>query len=105
MTNQRTDQDVDVVIRCISFNAEQHRRKWDAVGIGDIHTADHRLVVLLRELGELSNSIYGKHEHPPQLELIQIAGIAINWLRQFEPGSVIDALEMTTLEHQSRGKQ
>lgn len=102
MTTQQTDQ---VVIDSVLLNANNHRRKWDEIGLGDISTSDHRLVVMLREIGELSNSIYGKHKHPPQLELIQIAGIAINWLRQFEPGSIIDALEMTTLEHQSRGKQ
>lgn len=42
-----------------------------------------RLAVLSEELGELSASLKGKHEHPPETELIQIAGICINWLNLF----------------------
>jgi len=88
----------DTVINCIIANANQHAYKWDK-NISD----DHKLVVLLRELGELSNSLYEKHEHPPELELIQISGICINWLRRFPEDKVILALEQTTKEHQQRG--
>lgn len=38
------------------------------------------LAGLVAEVGELADSLYGKHEHPPDVELKQIAAICINWL-------------------------
>jgi len=53
----------------------------------DIHTDKlpekngARLMMLIDEVEELTDSLEGHHEHPPEWELSQIAGIAINWLR------------------------
>ena len=37
---------------------------------------------LVEEVGELASSLAGRHEHTPDLELLQIAAIAINWLAE-----------------------
>jgi len=37
---------------------------------------------LLEEVAELILSLKGKHEDPPELELVEIGGIAINLLRR-----------------------
>jgi len=42
---------------------------------------ERKFLTLLGEIGELADSIKGKHHHPKEVELIQIAGICINWLR------------------------
>lgn len=88
------------VLDIVGINARDFSDKWYLLGEnGDMVVTDHRLVVLLRELGELSNSVYGKHEHSPELELIQIAGIAVNWLNQFPIERVRVALEQIKSEH------
>ena len=38
---------------------------------------------LQEEVLELSLALRGRHEHQPELELMQIAAIALNWLRHF----------------------
>jgi len=40
------------------------------------------LPMLQEEVNELSAALRGEHEHSPESELIQIAAIAINWIRQ-----------------------
>lgn len=35
---------------------------------------------LVEEVAELGQSLVGKHEHPPEIELRQIAAICLNWL-------------------------
>lgn len=40
------------------------------------------LRTLLVEVAELAAALDGKHEHPPELELVQIAGICLTWLRR-----------------------
>ena len=37
---------------------------------------------LMQEVGELSSSLVGDHEDPPEHELRQIASIALNWLEK-----------------------
>jgi len=37
--------------------------------------------MLLEEVAELAAALEGKHEHSPEIELVQIGGIAANWLR------------------------
>ena len=44
------------------------------------------LIGLLEEVGELTLSLIGLHKHPPDLELKQIATIALNWLEKREWG-------------------
>lgn len=39
---------------------------------------------LVEEVLELSQAIRNKHEHPIELELIQIGGIVLNWLADIE---------------------
>ena len=38
----------------------------------------------MEEMAELARSLEGKHEHPPELELIQIGGIVANMLTSYE---------------------
>lgn len=40
------------------------------------------LRTLLGEVSELAYALEGEHEHSPTLELIQIGGIALNWVRR-----------------------
>ncbi len=40
------------------------------------------LLSLLEEVGELVLSLVGLHRHSPEVELRQIASIAINWLEK-----------------------
>lgn len=39
---------------------------------------------LVEEVLELSQAVRGHHEHPVEFELIQIAGIVLNWLGDIE---------------------
>lgn len=39
-----------------------------------------KLRTILAEVAELAYALDGEHEHPPELELIQIAGICVNWI-------------------------
>jgi len=39
---------------------------------------------LVEEVLELSMAIRGNHEHPIEIELIQIGGIVLNWLADIE---------------------
>lgn len=41
---------------------------------------DYWLSRLMEEVGELSGALNGRHGDTPELELLEIAGIAINWL-------------------------
>jgi hypothetical protein len=58
-------------ITFIRRNAEQHEGKQPTLG------------TLLEEIAELARALEGKHEHPPELELIQIGGIVANMLTQY----------------------
>lgn len=46
---------------------------------------------LTQEVGELGSSLVGDHRDPPEWELIQIASIAVNWLRMREESGVTQA--------------
>lgn len=46
---------------------------------------------LNEEMEELFASIRETHEHPPERELIQIASIAMNWLRRFHKPELVTA--------------
>jgi hypothetical protein len=67
------------VLRSVFGNAWAAFR--NAMSYGDFIPEPPSVPMLAREIGELSNALAGKHEHPPEYELAQIAGIAINWLR------------------------
>lgn len=58
-------------IELIQKNAEQHKDKQPTLG------------TLLEEIAELARSLEGKHEHRPELELIQIGGIVTNMLARY----------------------
>ena len=62
---------MDRAIQEVIANADAHRD-----GTPD-------LPGLLEEVAELSAALIGDHEHTPVYELIQIGGIAINWLRAY----------------------
>ena len=40
------------------------------------------LAGLIEEVGELAESLIGDHEHLPVEELMQIGGIAVNWIER-----------------------
>lgn len=50
------------------------------------------LGTLLEEVAEYARSLEKKHSDHPALELIQIAGIAINMLKEYELNEVRDAV-------------
>jgi len=52
------------------------------INAGDNEDKNTTLPTLLAEVAELAYALEGRHEHPPEHELIQIAGICINWLRR-----------------------
>lgn len=47
---------------------------------------------LVEEVGELASSITRKHDDHPHWELMQIASIALNWLRLFSSNAVMTKL-------------
>ena len=47
---------------------------------------------LVEEVGELAGAITGKHDDHPHWELMQIASIALNWLRLFSTNTVMQKL-------------
>lgn len=59
-------------VKFIQKNAAQHEGKAPTLG------------TLLEEIAELARSLEGKHEHPPELELIQIGGIVANMLTGYD---------------------
>lgn len=63
-----------LVINEIIDNANEHKHKKP-----NIRT-------LWEEVSEATLASRGKHEHPLRLELIQIAGICINMIRQIDAG-------------------
>lgn len=63
------------IIEAVIENADHFEYKWKE------HKTDARkFLSLMEEVGELASSLKGDHEHPMEVELIQIAGICINWL-------------------------
>lgn len=73
-------------IELITRNAEQHEEKAPTLG------------TLLAEVAELARSLEGKHEHPPELELIQIGGIAANILKRYSLADAQQAVQDRLLE-------
>ena len=65
MENKHADEAVAAII----LNANRHR--------GETPT----MRMLLAEIAELAYALEGEHEHSPDIELAQIGGIAINWIR------------------------
>lgn len=55
---------------------EKYADKW-----GD-KPESYWLGALIEEVGELGASLNGEHEHTPDLELSEIATIALNWLER-----------------------
>jgi len=43
---------------------------------------DYWYRMLMEEVAELTLALEGKHEHTPDLELTEIAGICINWIEK-----------------------
>lgn len=58
----------------IDWEELHHGKWWDK-------DDDYWLHSLMEEVLELALALVGKHEHTPELELKQIASIAIGWLR------------------------
>ena len=42
---------------------------------------------LMEEVGELASALNGRHEHTPELELMQVATLCLNWLDMRESTS------------------
>ena len=47
---------------------------------------------LIEEVAELAAALLGKHDDPPEWELMQIASIAINWLARRKAGETCQNL-------------
>ena len=64
----------DTILIPVTALAETHCRTWrdDPESVW--------LAGLMEEVAELAQSLEGKHEHPPETELRQIAAICLNWL-------------------------
>lgn len=56
-------------------------RAHDETWVGD--TEAEWMTGLYTEVKELSRALVGNHEDPPEWEVMQIAAIALNWLRTF----------------------
>lgn len=67
----------DVLVR-----AYRHRKTWM------LESKEYWLTKLVQEVGELALSLQGEHEHPPGLELEQIAAICLNWMRHRRRGYI-----------------
>lgn len=68
---------IDAVLR----NAAKHEHRHGTPVEGWDQPRDLRyLRSLTEEVGELASALAGKHEHPMELEVIQITGICLNWL-------------------------
>ena len=61
---------MDIVLKDIARNARENEHKYPT------------LRTLLSEISELAYALDGEHEHPPELELVEIGGIVVNWLRR-----------------------
>lgn len=86
-------------------NSQQHAARWDAYYYLEDEAVLKRLAALTEEVGELAQSLAGEHSHSPALELIQIGGIVVNWLRHFDRAAVEEAFwRTTTEEHDGRHK-
>lgn len=68
------DDEILQVAGRIAANANQHRETWTPLD------PDYWFQRLVQEVGELGSSLAGDHKDPPEHELYQIAGIALNWL-------------------------
>lgn len=69
----------------------------EALLLADINARAHvdrtpTLGTLLEEVAEFARSLEGKHEHPPELELVQIIGISINLLMRYDYDAAFSAL-------------
>lgn len=67
--------DVTDVVK-LTFDIKQANIKMWRDGKSDMYW----LARLTEEVGELSSALLGRHEHPPEVELRQIAAICLNWL-------------------------
>ena len=63
---------LDQMLKRVRWNVAQHYHK------------SPDLPMLLGEISELAYAIAGRHEHDPEIELMQIAGICVNWLMQLQ---------------------
>ncbi len=66
---------IDPPAQAVLAVASYYRSNWQ--------TCDNSywLARLMQEVGELSSSLVGDHRDPPEHELLQVASIALNWLR------------------------
>jgi hypothetical protein len=61
--------------------ADKYANKWQD------ESESYWFARLVEEVGELGASLANDHEHTPDVELRQIATIAMNWLRHFYPSA------------------
>jgi len=62
------------VIEGVTTSLWKHRLTWRD------RDDNYWFARLVQEVGELGSALVGDHEHPPELELTQIAAICLNWL-------------------------
>lgn len=67
------------ILDAVIANAAKHKHGTPPEG-WDYQRDLRYLRSLMEEVGELAAALKGKHEHPMELEVIQVAGICLNWL-------------------------
>jgi NTP pyrophosphatase (non-canonical NTP hydrolase) len=74
MVISMADKKRELAILRVWANAKKYAHKWKN------KNDDYWCLRLVQEVGELSASLADDHEHTPDYEMTQIAGICINWL-------------------------
>ena len=87
---------IDAVVAC----AERHEAKH---GDPATFTSDTPyLLKIAEELNELCDALLGTHEHPPGLELMQIASLCMNWL-QARGTTWVQMIDIEDIEYAKHG--
>lgn len=64
--------DIDAALALVRENAITHQDK------------NTKLRTILGEVAELAYALDNQHEHTPKYELVQIAGICVNWITRLQ---------------------
>lgn len=72
-----------------------HEAKYNAKGQWHDKELPYWFQSLAEEIGELGAALNGEHEHTPQVELKQIASIAIGMARQIDRLNGVDVGDQT----------
>lgn len=76
-------------------NADLFWTKWDRAATTD----DDWYLVLLDELFEWRDATQGRHEHKPELEIIQLGGVLLNIMRKYTKEELDEAVKVIRAKH------